>query len=73
RYTARDLERLLAEARAAGATALLTTEKDCVRMGGLSSAFPASLRLKTVRLRMEIEDEAAAIEWLAGRVHARPA
>jgi tetraacyldisaccharide 4'-kinase len=73
RYTARDLERLLAEARAAGATALLTTEKDCVRMGGLSSAFPASLPLKTVRLRMEIEDEAAAIEWLAGRVHARPA
>ncbi len=72
RYTVRDLDRLVAAARATGATALLTTEKDCVRIGELSSALPASLPLKTVRLRMEIEDEAAAIEWLAGRVHAAP-
>jgi tetraacyldisaccharide 4'-kinase len=70
RYTARDIERLLAEARKAGACAFITTEKDRVRMGKLVAAFPASLPLKTAGLRVEIEDEAAAVDWLAKRIEA---
>jgi tetraacyldisaccharide 4'-kinase len=68
RYTLRDLDRLIAAARAAGATALITTEKDLVRLGKLVSAFPASMPLTTARLRIEIEDQAAAIDWLIGRL-----
>ncbi|MGD0681874.1 MAG: tetraacyldisaccharide 4'-kinase [Terracidiphilus sp.] len=68
RYTARDLDRLITAARAAGATMLLTTEKDLVRLGSLASAFPESLPLKTARLRVEIEDQKAAIDWLINRL-----
>jgi len=64
RYTARDLDRFIAAACAAGATALITTEKDRVRLGKLASTFPASLPLRTAHLRVEIEDQAAAIDWL---------
>jgi tetraacyldisaccharide 4'-kinase len=68
RYTARDLDRLISAARAAEATALITTEKDLVRLGKLASTFPAALPLRTARLRIEIEDQAAAIDWLVGRL-----
>jgi tetraacyldisaccharide 4'-kinase len=70
RYTARDIERLLAEARKVGACSFITTEKDRVRMGKLVAAFPASLPLKTAGLRVEIEDEAAAVDWLVKRIEA---
>ena len=73
RYTAADLERLLAAARAAGATALLTTQKDEVRMGGLAAAFSGSLPLRVVRLRTEIEDEATVLDGLMERLAAVPA
>jgi tetraacyldisaccharide 4'-kinase len=73
RYTARDLDRLLAAARKAGAAALIATEKDCVRLGSLSAAFPESLPLKTARLRIEIEDEPAALEFLASRLNSASA
>ena len=63
-----DLDRLTAAARAAGATALITTEKDLVRLGKLAAAFPEPLPLKTARLRVEIENQSAAIDWLAGRL-----
>lgn len=72
RYTARDLGRLLARAREAGATALITTGKDSVRLGKLSSAFPESLPLKSVRLRIEIEREDEAIASLISRLAASP-
>jgi tetraacyldisaccharide 4'-kinase len=65
-YTIADLEQL--KATAARATAFITTEKDFVRLGNLVSAFSESLPLKTVRLRIEIENESAAIDWLAGRI-----
>jgi tetraacyldisaccharide 4'-kinase len=68
RYTASDLSRLATEARAAGAAALLTTEKDLVRLGALADSLPPSLPLQTAQLRIEIEDEAAALDWLIGRV-----
>ncbi|HEY1804391.1 MAG TPA: tetraacyldisaccharide 4'-kinase [Terracidiphilus sp.] len=65
-YTEADLDRVTAAARNAGATMLLTTEKDRVRLGALASTLPVLLPIKTVQLRVEIEDEDAAIEWLIG-------
>jgi tetraacyldisaccharide 4'-kinase len=59
-YTAGDLERVTIAAQKAGATALLTTEKDRARLG----AMAASLPIQTVPLRIEIENERAAIDWL---------
>jgi tetraacyldisaccharide 4'-kinase len=60
RYTAGDLERVTLAAREAGATAVLTTEKDLVRLGAMSASLP----ILTVPLRIEIDDERAAIDWL---------
>jgi tetraacyldisaccharide 4'-kinase len=68
RYTAYDLKRLAAVARNTGAAAFVTTEKDRVRLGKLSAAFPESLPLKTARLRVEIANEDAAIDWLISRL-----
>jgi tetraacyldisaccharide 4'-kinase len=70
RFNARDLNRLLARAEASGAAALITTEKDLVRLGKLSSNLPAALPLKTAGLRVEIEDEDEAIEWVIARIGA---
>jgi tetraacyldisaccharide 4'-kinase len=67
-YTRAVLEELLTKARAAGATTLVTTEKDLVRMGKLVSVFPESMPLVTARLRVEIENQAAAIDWLIDRL-----
>jgi tetraacyldisaccharide 4'-kinase len=64
-YSASDLARIQSAARSAGATALLTTEKDRVRIGALAATLPATISLQTVQLRVEIEDEKAAIDWLA--------
>ncbi len=68
KYTAADLARIESEARDAGATALLTTEKDRIRIGSLAESLPASLLLQIVQLRIEIEDEPAAIDWLVDRL-----
>ena len=67
-YTRTVLEELLAEAHERGATAIVTTEKDLVRIGSLASIFPKSLPLVTAKLRIEIADQAAAIDWLVDRV-----
>ena len=67
-YTAEDLARLLAVARMCGAVAMVTTEKDMARLGKLAAILPESMPLKTAKLRVEIEDAAAAMEWLMGRV-----
>ena len=68
RYTALDLDRLVAAACDASATALITTEKDLVRLGALASTFPESIPLSAARLRIEIENQAAAIDWLVDRL-----
>jgi tetraacyldisaccharide 4'-kinase len=72
RYTARDLDRMVARASEAGATALITTGKDSVRLGKLSSAFQESLPLETVGLRVEIESEDEAIASLISRLALSP-
>ena len=48
--------------------ALVTTEKDLIRLGPLVSSFPADLPILTAGLTTEIEDSAAAIDWLLGRL-----
>jgi len=63
-YTAADLARIESEAHNAGATTLLTTEKDRIRLGALAATLP----IQTVPLRIEIEDEATAINWLMHRL-----
>jgi tetraacyldisaccharide 4'-kinase len=71
-YTTADLERLLAAARKAGATSILTTEKDSARLGNLASVFSGSLPLLTAGLRIEIEEESAAIDWLTAHLGRAP-
>jgi len=68
RYSAGDIDRLLSSARAAHATALITTEKDQVRLGKLSSALTAQFPLLTAALRIEIEDEPAVARWVNERL-----
>jgi tetraacyldisaccharide 4'-kinase len=64
RYTVADMKNLVARAERAGATALMTTEKDTVRLGALAAAIPEALPLKTVSLQVEIEHAYQAVEWL---------
>ncbi len=73
RYTAGDLARLQKSARAAGAVALMTTEKDLARVGQWASTSPDALPLMTAGLRVEIEDEDEAITWLLERLRPTPA
>ena len=70
RYTNADVEKLTASALAAGATALITTEKDAGRLGERAFAFKESLLLKTAGLRIEIQEEGAALDWLTGLIAA---
>jgi tetraacyldisaccharide-1-P 4'-kinase len=58
------VRRLKAAANQAGAAGLVTTMKDAVRMGELA----IGLALTTAGLRVEIEDEDSAVDWLQSRV-----
>ncbi len=69
-YAPPDLERIAAAAHKAKATALLTTEKDRVRLRAMAGNLPGWIPWEVVKLRMEIQNEAAAIDWLIGRVPA---
>ncbi len=70
RYGSGDVGSLVSAAQAAGAEALVTTEKDKVRLEPLAALLPASLPLLTARLRIGMEDEAGVTEWLARRLKA---
>jgi tetraacyldisaccharide 4'-kinase len=61
RYSPADLERLAGEAQAAGADALLTTEKDWVR---LLPYRPFPMRVGYLPLTMEPEPRAEFRQWL---------
>ncbi|UWZ84984.1 tetraacyldisaccharide 4'-kinase [Occallatibacter riparius] len=65
-YTQEVLDWLADRAGRTGASALITTEKDVVRLRGLKPALP----VLTAGLRTEIQDESAAIEWLLSHVKA---
>jgi tetraacyldisaccharide 4'-kinase len=68
RYVQHDIDCVLDAARSSQAVALITTEKDRVRLAPFLSSIPAYLPLETAGLRIEIEDEAAAIDWLLGQL-----
>lgn len=67
-YTRDDLQQVVDAARTVRAGAFITTEKDYIRMAALMAAFPPSVPIKTAQLRIEIEDEAAALQWLTERL-----
>ena len=67
-YTRRVLEELLTNAREKEVSAIITTEKDLVRLGNLASIFPKSMPLATARLRIKIENQAEAIDCLVDQV-----
>ena len=71
-FTATDLDGTQESARAAGAVAIFTTEKDQVRLGSLFSGIASSLPVKTASLRVEIEDEEEAVAWLVDRLYPAP-
>jgi tetraacyldisaccharide 4'-kinase len=64
RYTQADVNRLQAVARGSKATALITTEKDRVRLGRLADGFSKALALDTARLSIAIEDESSIVDSL---------
>lgn len=68
RYGPADMKHLTTVAHNRAVAALITTEKDRVRLGRLASYFPEWLPLKTAGLRIEIEGQDEVIDWLAARV-----
>lgn len=70
-YAVHDIDCLLDAARSVRAAALITTEKDRARLGALAQRIPATLPLQTAALRIGIEDEAAAIDWLTTQIESR--
>lgn len=68
RYDQHDVDCILGAARSINAAAVVTTEKDHVRLGKLQAQFSAMCPLLTAHLTMEIEDESAAIDWLFSRL-----
>jgi tetraacyldisaccharide 4'-kinase len=72
RYTQADMQRLKNTAHHSAAAALITTEKDQVRLGKLASSLPEFLPLKTVGLRIEIENATEAMDWLTDRLRTTP-
>jgi len=69
-YTPAILRELVAEAKAWGATALLTTQKDHVRLGSLAENFPGGMPLITVKLTTEIEDIESVLDFLEDQLNA---
>jgi tetraacyldisaccharide 4'-kinase len=70
-YTRATLDELLACAQAAGAKTLITTEKDLVRLGKMTSFIFQSMPLATARLRIKIDNHAQAIDWLIEQITPR--
>jgi tetraacyldisaccharide 4'-kinase len=64
-FTQRDVERIVAAAHASGATAIVTTEKDAVR---LADCEVSGLPLSAVPLSVVVEPPEAFREWLLGRL-----
>jgi len=67
-YTEHVVDWLVSQARSAGAAALITTEKDAVRMGDLASRLPAEIPLKIAVLRSEFAQEAGVLDWICARL-----
>lgn len=66
RFAKSDVDRLLESAHKANAAALITTEKDYVRLGALREAFGQKLR--TAELLSGFDDEEGVAAWLKERL-----
>lgn len=66
-FTAADLASVVESARAAGADVVLTTEKDAVRLEGLT---PSALPFFAVPLALRVDPADAFRDWLAARLAA---
>jgi tetraacyldisaccharide 4'-kinase len=69
RYTVRDLDRLQLAAQTAGAAAFITTAKDQTRLAAIPALHRLGLPILTAGLRIEIHDQAAALDWLTRRLN----
>ncbi|HUQ93184.1 MAG TPA: tetraacyldisaccharide 4'-kinase [Bryobacteraceae bacterium] len=67
-YRARHLRRLAAQARAAGATMLLTTEKDVMNLPMDAERHIGSLPLFWLRTGIQLEPEEDFLAWLDGEI-----
>jgi tetraacyldisaccharide 4'-kinase len=65
RYTAKDVARIVGAAKAGGARAVVTTEKDLAR---LKPFRPFALPVVAIPLRLEIDQAAGFDAWLASRL-----
>jgi tetraacyldisaccharide 4'-kinase len=72
RYRAADIKKLMNSATLPGCkiSALVTTSKDAIRLESSPFAGSIGLPLKQAGLVVELEHEAHAMDWLAGRLRA---
>lgn len=68
RYTFQDFDRLRSTALTTGASTLITTAKDQVRLEHLTAPSGLDLPILTAGLRIEIQDEKASLDWLIRRL-----
>lgn len=59
RYSGKDLESIITEARQSGATACITTEKDMIKLGGLGE-IPLPLPLYSLQMEVIMEENLSA-------------
>lgn len=65
-YVPHDLDCLRDACNSVKATAILTTDKDRVRLGSLAASIP--IPLLTAKLTIQIEDEPNSIDWLVAHI-----
>lgn len=65
-YTGKDLDRIIKEARSLSVDAMVTTEKDAVRLTGMS--FLSEVREKILVLQVEMDMDKRLEEWIVQHV-----
>ena len=68
RFTAGELGSAAAAARAAGADAVVTTEKDAARLDAAALRTYTSLPVACLPMTVSVEPSGAFAEWLTGRL-----
>ena len=72
-YKPAELKRMAADAKAAGAEVLLTTEKDFMNLPPDAAQLVAPLRLLWLEAEVEVDRESELLEFLESRLSPRPA
>lgn len=66
-YIQHDIDCLRDAVRSVNAAAIVTTGKDCARLGAMAARLEEAAPLHTAGLRAELDDEIAAVEWILAR------